>query len=300
MSDDHMTHDEAREALEALSIDVLDAGGCSAVLAHAEGCDECRAELDAMRRVGGELSYAVRPVEMAAEQRDRLRARLVARAAADRVHVHVHDHQAPPSFQILVPHGTEAPQHIHLPRSWMQTPSSWLAMVACAVAVASVTLLRQANSERDTIAAAYQLATSNERLSGAGTVDSLHTVIADRDKMIRSLTGPNVAVVTLAANGSPSMSARMFWDQALNEWTFIAHNLPRPRSGRTYQLWLVTANQKISAGTFTPTAAGDALVRATYSLPRTALAAVAVTDEPAEGSSQPTTTPFILGTASTR
>ena len=299
MSDDSMTHDEAREALGALSIDVLDEEHRSAVLAHAETCEECRAELDAMRRVGGELSFAVKPVEMNGGQRDRMRARLVARAAADRPHT-AHEHHAPPSFQILVPHGSEIPQHMHLPRSWMQSPSSWLAMVACAVAVASVTLLRQANTERDTIAAAYQLATSNERLSGAGTVDSLRALIDDRNKMISSLTGPHVAVVTLAANGSPSMSARMFWDQSLNEWTFIAHNLPRPRSGRTYQLWLVTANQKISAGTFTPTAAGDALVRATYSLPRTALAAVAVTDEPAEGSSQPTTTPFIVGTASTR
>ena len=92
----------------------------------------------------------------------------------------------------------------------------------------------------------------------------------------------------------------MFWDQSVDAWTFVAHNLPKPKTGRTYQLWLVTAKQKISAGTFMPGANGDAVVRATYALPKDALAAIAVTDEPEAGSAQPTTPPVLLAVASTR
>jgi anti-sigma-K factor RskA len=80
----------------------------------------------------------------------------------------------------------------------------------------------------------------------------------------------------------------------------VAHRLPAPAAGRAYQLWLVTASAKISAGTFSPDAGGDAVVRATYALPATALAAVAVTDEPAAGSAQPTTAPLLLASSDAR
>ena len=89
----------------------------------------------------------------------------------------------------------------------------------------------------------------------------------------------------------------MFWDRQANAWTFVAHNLPRLAAGRTYQLWLVTKGaNKISAGTFAPSARGDALVRATYALARDSLAAVAVTEEPAGGVPQPTGSMLISGT----
>ena len=128
-------------------------------------------------------------------------------------------------------------------------------------------------------------------------LDSLRAAIGTRDRMIANLTGPEVAVVTLAASSPRAPSARMFWDQSVNAWTFVAHNMPQPRPGRSYQLWLVTAGAKISAGTFTPDGQGNATVRATYALSKDALAAVAVTDEPGDGSPQPTTSPVMVGAA---
>ena len=90
----------------------------------------------------------------------------------------------------------------------------------------------------------------------------------------------------------------MFWDQPTNRWTFVAYNLPPTAPGHTYQLWLVTRDQKkVSAGTFTPSDSGSAIVRATYALAPDSLAAIAVTNEPAGGSAQPTTTPFLVGAA---
>ena len=89
----------------------------------------------------------------------------------------------------------------------------------------------------------------------------------------------------------------MFWDHSRNAWTLVAHNLPMPRAGRTYQLWLMTPTSKISAGTFMPEHNGEAMVRATYALARDSLRAVAVTDEPAGGMPQPTGSYVVVGNA---
>jgi anti-sigma-K factor RskA len=93
-------------------------------------------------------------------------------------------------------------------------------------------------------------------------------------------------MMTLTATGGRAPVAHMFWDRAHNTWTLVAHNMPELKPGRTYQLWLVTADQKISAGTFEPRD-GDAMMRATYAL-ADPLMALAVTEEPAGGMPQPT------------
>ena len=175
----------------------------------------------------------------------------------------------------------------------------WIALAASIVAAVSLASLFQVNRERETIAAAYASA-AVDRTATRASLDSLRAAMTDRDKLIANLTGPDVAVVTMASAGPQTPSARMFWDQSVNAWTFVAHNLAKPKAGRTYQLWLVTASQKISAGTFRPGANGEAVVRATYALAKDSLAAVAVTDEPEAGSTQPTTVPFIVGMKSAR
>jgi len=80
----------------------------------------------------------------------------------------------------------------------------------------------------------------------------------------------------------------MFWDKATNRWTLFAHGLPAPKAGRTYELWLVTADKKIPAGIFKPRGDGSAVVRATYAMQPADLKAIAITDEPDGGVSAPT------------
>ena len=319
MMSNGMAHEEAREALEALALDALSAPERAAVLAHVDGCAVCRHELAALESSATELAYAVRPLPMSDAQRDRVRGRLLQRAAAERADA-IH---APPAlvlervpphrpttelvtaldahgekpFHILIPHTPN--EGLHHPTHWTAARAWWLATAASIVAAVSVASLYQVTSERDSINAAYQLV-AGDRSVGRAAADSLRAVVADRDRLVANLTGPQVAVMTLASSGTQAPSARMFWDQSVNAWTFVAHNLPKPKAGRTYQLWLVTAKLKISAGTFMPGANGDAVVRATYALPKNALAAVAVTDEPEAGSLQPTTTPVIVGVNSAR
>ena len=297
MINDTMTHDLAREALEAFALDALESTERDAVQAHTEHCSECRAELAALRATSAELSYGVRPVPLTAAKRDRIRARLLSRAAQDR------ETSAPasveptitPNYQVLIPKYAQAGDtKPSLTRNWMTSTSSWIAMAASIIAVGSVTSLLQVTAERDKLVAQIQTATT-DRATGSTLVDSLENTIAAKERMLASLTGPQVTVVSLASASAPSPNGRMFWDQAVNQWTFVAHNIPRPRAGRAYQVWLVTPSQKISAGMFMPQPNGDVMMQMRYALPKDALTAVAVTEEPADGSPQPTTAPYIAG-----
>ncbi len=297
MINDTMTHDTAREALEALALDALDSSEREAVLAHVQTCAACTSELAALRAASSELALAIQPVPLSPAKRDRIRARLMARAAVEHKENPAMSVEPTikPDYEVLIPTHPAIDRRPSITRHWMTSTSSWIAMAAGIVAVASITTLLQVSAERDRLLSKYQ----NESVAsytGSAMMDSLQGVINEKERMITSLTGPQVAVVSLASSSAPSPNGRMFWDQAVNQWTFIAHNIPRPRPGRAYQLWLVTPSQKISAGMFTPLANGDVMMQMRYALPKDALQAVAVTDEPAEGSAQPTTTPYIVGT----
>ena len=277
-----MTHDEAREALDALALDALDASERMAILAHVRDCAACRAELASLEQTAAELSYAAAPIAMSPAQRDRVRARLLARAVADRG----------VTSPDVIPIGN-APSARTVATRGRGSSARWMAVAAGLVAIGSLALLARTAGERDRLRDSLRVA-SAEQGARAVALDSAKLALADRDRMIANLTGPQVAVMTLASNDPASPTGRMFWDQAHDAWVFVAHNLGAPKSGRTYQLWLVTPTAKISAGTFKPGADGGALVRATYALPKNALAAVAVTDEPEAGSAQPTTAPFLV------
>jgi anti-sigma-K factor RskA len=124
-------------------------------------------------------------------------------------------------------------------------------------------------------------------------MDSLQAEIAARDSVLRAIGARDVTVLNLTS-GSTAPSGRMFWDRARGSWTFLAQNLPPLQPGRTYQLWIVTNKAKISAGTFEPRN-GEATVSAQLVLTEP-LAAVAVTEEPAGGTLQPTGATVIAAT----
>jgi hypothetical protein len=232
-----------------------------------------------------ELSAEVRAAMTPAGVRAGTRARLMARAAADA--------QAR-GIKPLSPATSLTPAVLSVSRG-RGVPMSVFSAVALALAASLILVVKLRNdslAEREAFAAADR--------ASAHRMDSLSTLVAARDQLVASLTGAQVRVVGLNAGETKSPRALMFWDKATDRWTFIAHNLAPLQAGRTYQLWLVTASKKISAGTFGVTPSGDAFVQATFALDRNALKAVAVTEEPAGGVSQPTGAMVVVGTASTQ
>jgi hypothetical protein len=213
-----------------------------------------------------------------------MRARLVARAAADRDPAAfaprpVETVQAAPPVAAMA---TEPESVIPITRARRGGWGGWLAAAASLLLLLGVgtyaSRLRERVAALETEVSALQTSSASlrsERLALRGRA-------ARSERTLAAVSGPDVRVVTLAG-GRQAPNGRMFWDPPTGRWTFFAHNLPAVRPGREYQLWLVTADQKISAGTFRPTPRGDAVVQAEYRLDPGALQAIAVTEEPAGG-----------------
>ncbi|GAC1421554.1 MAG: hypothetical protein NVSMB53_20080 [Gemmatimonadaceae bacterium] len=164
-----------------------------------------------------------------------------------------------------------------------KSPGNVSRVLAIAAAVAAIA-----------VGVAYykQHSAQRELIAGAAKRDSviagLSALVRERNAELAAITGPDVSVMELSSTGIHPPTARMFWDKATNKWTLFAHGLTTPKIGRTYELWLVTADKKIPAGIFKPGGDGSAVVRATYALQPADLKAIAITDEPDGGVSAPT------------
>jgi hypothetical protein len=276
-----MSHDEAFAELDAVAFDLLDGPERDAVLAHVDTCIICRPELDARRAMVADLAFAA---PLAAETttggRGRIRDHLIARAQSDAQSRRL---AAPPILYPTPSHAVAAEDPPIDTSRWRR--ADWIALAASLLFVLSATMLAFATHDRSELQSALA-AQTNLRDGARREFDSVAALVATRDSVIAGLTGRDVTMMTLTSAGAKEPYARMFWDRARNSWTFIAHNMPALKAGRTYQLWLVTGKSKINAGTFS-TKNGEAVVIARAVLPDP-LAAVAVTEEPEGGVPQPT------------
>lgn len=285
-----LSHEEAFAALDAAALDALDAAEREAVLAHADGCESCRHELDALRATAAQLAFvSPLPSEPVAGSRERIRSRLTARAAAD-ARVRGLAPARRPDLSTREYRAIRARINV---LAWRR--AEWLALAASILLIVGIGVMASVLRDRENLKDALVGATASTNRSQRAS-DSLRSLVMSRDSLIAGLTGRDVAMVQLTSSAAREPRAMMFWDRSRNGWTLIAHNLPTPKPGRTYQLWLVTPTGKISAGTFMPTN-GEAMVRATYALARDSLQAVAITDEPAGGMPQPTGSMVVIGNA---
>lgn len=279
-----LSHEETQAVLGALALDALSDVERRAALAHVAACQECTAELSALRDAAASLAFAVPAAvavgdaERAAATRSRLMAR--ARAGAEPRRTSVGE-----SGELPVTRTT-----LRVQSRRRNLPASAWAALAAAVAFLAVLAgwvrtraeMTQLNAELFAV-----------RSENARRMDSLNATLD-------GLTAPEVRVVDLTATGPRPPSARMFWNTRTSRWTLFAHFLAPPAAGKTYQLWLVTnRNEKISAGTFTPDSIGHAVLQADYALAGgpAALQTIAVTLEPAGGVPQPTGPIIIAGNA---
>jgi anti-sigma-K factor RskA len=271
------SHEELRGALAAEALGALGGPERAEFLAHLAECEGCRAELAELREAAAALAYAAPPASLDPARSERVRARLLARAAADA--------RGAEGTDLSARRGT-IPVQVARPRR-----SGWWATAA------AVALLVAAG------AYALSLRGRVEELSGRlATLEAerarLRGEVAARERAISDLAGRGVRVIDLAAAGPRAPSGRMFWNPRSGAWTFFAHDLPPVRRDRAYQLWLITPGRKLSAGTFTPGPDGEAVVQAKYDLPADSLRAVAVTEEPVGGVPEPTGPIVILGALS--
>jgi hypothetical protein len=268
------SHDEAFAELDAVAFDLLDSTERDAVMQHVESCAACRVELDALQETVADLAFAAPAASDATSaMHDRVREQLITRAGGE-------TRPRKPSLTPLV--FPAIPPPVTVVQSGVPP---WVAITAGVLLVASLGLSAWLFHDRQPVVEALksQMALTE---TTRRAVDSLGDQLATRDSVLVGMGGRDVTVLTLTSRASKDPYARVFWDRARHTWTVIAHNLPELKRGRTYQLWLATPKSRISVATFVPRN-GEAMFRATYDLTEP-LNAIAVTDEPSPGVSQPT------------
>jgi hypothetical protein len=304
----NLTHEEAFQELAAVALDAVTVEFSAAVREHAAACPECGPVLFAMEETVAQLGQLVPQRAMNVGHGAGIRSRLVMRARAER-ESHSAAAPGPPDLargvasltglgQKLTP-GTQRAVDAEV-KKVVPRPSSrpsyfsglrLLALAASVAFVLTALQLARVTADRNAMRA--------ERISRPDTISKSDSVIphaSEKNALVAAMAGLDVKIVPLATKSATRMG-RMFWNRTSNDWTMVVYTMPPPKPGMTYQVWLVTDKAKISAGTFQPDSSGHAFMQANYALPRNALKAVAVTEEPAGGMPTPTGPIIVSGSA---
>lgn len=161
--------------------------------------------------------------------------------------------------------------------------STWVPWVLAAAGLAATT-----------VATLAYRAASDREADLAATLAASQEALAERDSLLATFLGPSVRTASLAATGqAPSMN--LYWNPDAGRLVMAAFNLPPAQENRVYQLWGIQQGlDPVSLGTFQTGADGRALIA--QSVPAGFdFELSAVTEEPAGGSPQPTSTPFLAG-----
>ena len=311
-----MTHEEAVSELAAVALDAASPEIAKAVRTHAAACPECGPALAVMEETVAALGTLVPPGLINRGRSAGIRSRLIMRARAER-ELKSAPAPGPPDIargvasltgqgQRVTPGAqrsvTGETKRVTPPQTQRVRPDvspitrgvNWYAIAATIALVITGAQLLRVTSERNRMRAEVAALDS---VTPAPAIDTMAPMIARRDSMIAAITGPDVKVVPLMNQSASQPVGRMMWNRASNDWIMVTYNLRPPKPGMTYQVWLVTADAKISAGTFKPDATGKTMMHARYALDRNALRSVAVTEEPEGGMPAPTGPMVIAGAA---
>jgi anti-sigma-K factor RskA len=166
--------------------------------------------------------------------------------------------------------------------------STWMAMGLAASLLVAAALGYQNLTLRRTLAErGVQLVTTEGQLAHReATLDAL--LEAERDLYVVQMTSAD----TVAGPG-----IQFFWNEKQQKGVAHAFRLKPAPAGKSYQLWLIRNGKPESVKVFNSDPDGHALVEG-LTLPSSVqgVTQVLLTLEPAGGSAQPTSTPFVGGT----
>jgi anti-sigma-K factor RskA len=276
-------HDELAPLASAYALGTLDPDERRSFERHAAECDICTAEVHAFSNVVAALATSVPQTAPPSELRDRV-------VAA------VHESSVMPA----VGSASVTPVAFRARTSRLRNrypEMAWLpyaALLAVTVGLGGYSLSLRARVADLEVRLAD--ATSRTLLATRAMADA-QRVALQTQSTVDVLTAPDLARIDLAGQPTaPSAQARALWSRRRG-MVFTASNLPQLPPGRVYQVWVVTADARISAGLIMPDNSGG--TTAMFSTPPDIAqpVAVAVTLEPAGGVPQPTGAFYLLGKA---
>jgi anti-sigma-K factor RskA len=263
-------HDELREQAGPYVLGALTQAERDAFVAHAVTCVECAAQVQSLSSVADALARAVPQHEPSST----LRARVLASVGGSPA-------TAVSMSSRVAAHGVSV--------AWLAAAAS-LAL-AVALGAYAATLRGRVGALELRLRDATERASESER-----QIADLRRTAAGAQTQVAVLAAPDLLRIDLAGQPrAPQASARAFWSRSRG-LVFTASNLPPPRAGRTYQLWILTAQAApISAGLFKPDPQGRvaAVFETPLDLPKPI--GMAVTMEPDGGVSSPTGEKYLVG-----
>ena len=269
-------HDRLHESAGLYVLGALEPNERAEFERHLQSCDECTAEVRSLGGVAAALPNGVPLVDPPASLRSRVMA-VTGRSTT-----------APTNVVAL-------PARPARTRSWMST-AGWLS--AAALLLVSLGLGGYSMSlQREISGLRTEVGDLNARLNQSEQRVTVATrLVALADARMAVLTAPDLRQVDLQGQQpvAPRASGRAFYSRSRG-LVFTASDLPPLRAGRTYQLWVVTAQQPVSAGLLELDTAGR--VTQAFNTPPDLAApvAIAVTEEPAGGVTAPTGDKYLVG-----
>jgi hypothetical protein len=268
------------------ALDEGDAEGRELRAHLATGCPVCAAALVEAESTVAHLPLALSPQSPRADVRERLLARVAAL----------------PRLSAVAGRGQEA-------RAQQRPASNWfLSIASAAIAASLAALLTYAwlsssldRTGREVAQLRSEIGTLQRNVNDRDArIERLESDLGQSKILLASLQSRQLQVVALAPQPpqqADSAWGRIFWDKDKRQWHFHAFGLKPPGAGKTYELWLVTADmRKLPAGTFDVDAQGNASLTVAVPPGEDMLALAAVTDEPAGGVPQPTGQFQLVGT----
>lgn len=260
-----LTHDDVLELGGLYVLGALEADEQEAVRAHILECEQSHAEIAAMGGVVPALAALVEPVDAPAALKTRI---LDAIREPDAV--------APLREPVRYSVGTEFNRRpaAAVPAAWhVPAWASWVTAVAAVLVLALVGVWSIGLQSR------------------AADADRRAAVLSEA---IAAFSEPGSSVAILRDGTASSNASGLAAISADGSAYVVMVGLPSAPVGQTYQAWYIADGAPVSAGLMTVGADGFAVLTDAHPMPGTTT--VALTREPAGGSDQPTTDPFVVGT----
>jgi anti-sigma-K factor RskA len=274
------------ELYEAYALGALEGAELAAIEEHlARRCRACTAGVERARWVVANLSYAAAPAEPPAALRKRLLGAIAAEPGAASVRA-----AAPPvktkEVESIAAHrmkpDAEAPSRTWIP-AW-----AWAAAVIL-ILFSGYTTWQMRQFQREVADLERQGATEKQR---AAALDS------ERERYLQALN-IMAAAATKRMQLKPGKTAmppvNAYWNPAMG-LVLSAEKMPNMPPDRTLQLWVVPKQgMPISVGIFRPNSDGQVMMVMPPAEAMNMAKALAISEEPAGGSPQPTSTPEWVG-----
>lgn len=259
------SHTDLKDQTGAYMLGSLDPDERVSFEAHLAGCNECAAEVRALRGVATALARGVPQRTPRSEVRRRVLA----------------------SFGSGAPGRVAAPSVTPLTR-WL--PLAAMFAMTLGIGVYAAGLRSRVADLEARLEQAIVQASAAERATAEA-----RRVSAELQSAMGVLAAPDLVRIDLAGQAAaPQASARALWSRARG-MVFTASNLPPLPAGRVYQVWVVTAQAPISAGLLAPDPAGASQTFFSTPVDIPPPAAVAVSIEPAGGVPAPTGAIYLAG-----